>query len=89
MDVVEKRRRRGRIKTRSLDGQEIELRISTLPTAFGEKLVMIFDPKCWCATSGARLLTTTASAEGHDRYHRHRAGDRQTGRARPPRCIRR
>jgi general secretion pathway protein E len=46
MDVVEKRRPQdGRIKTRTLDGQEIELRLSTLPTAFGEKLVMrIFDP---------------------------------------------
>ncbi len=46
MDVVEKRRPQdGRIKTRSPDGQEIELRLSTLPTAFGEKLVMrIFDP---------------------------------------------
>jgi general secretion pathway protein E len=47
MDVVEKRRPQdGRIKTRSLDGEEIELRLSTLPTAFGEKLVMrIFDPE--------------------------------------------
>jgi general secretion pathway protein E len=47
MDVVEKRRPQdGRIKTRTLDGQEIELRLSTLPTAFGEKLVMrIFDPE--------------------------------------------
>ena len=47
MDVVEKRRPQdGRIKTRTPDGQEIELRLSTLPTAFGEKLVMrIFDPK--------------------------------------------
>lgn len=46
MDVVEKRRPQdGRIKTRTGDGQEIELRLSTLPTAFGEKLVMrIFDP---------------------------------------------
>ena len=46
MDVVEKRRPQdGRIKTRTADGQEIELRLSTLPTAFGEKLVMrIFDP---------------------------------------------
>ena len=46
MDVVEKRRPQdGRIKTRTLDGQEVELRLSTLPTAFGEKLVMrIFDP---------------------------------------------
>ena len=46
MDVVEKRRPQdGRIKTRMPDGEEIELRLSTLPTAFGEKLVMrIFDP---------------------------------------------
>src|SRR3954466_129905 len=47
MDVVEKRRpQEGRIKTRTLAGDEVELRISTLPTAFGEKLVMrIFDPE--------------------------------------------
>jgi general secretion pathway protein E len=47
MDVVEKRRPQdGRIKTRTQDGQEVELRLSTLPTAFGEKLVMrIFDPE--------------------------------------------
>jgi general secretion pathway protein E len=46
MDVIEKRRPQdGRIKTRTPNGQEIELRLSTLPTAFGEKLVMrIFDP---------------------------------------------
>ncbi|MBN9461185.1 MAG: type II/IV secretion system protein [Burkholderiales bacterium] len=47
MDVVEKRRPQdGRIKTRTGDGREIELRLSTLPTAFGEKLVMrVFDPE--------------------------------------------
>jgi len=47
MDVIEKRRPQdGRIKTRTADGQEVELRLSTLPTAFGEKLVMrIFDPE--------------------------------------------
>jgi len=46
MDVVEKRRPQdGRIKTRSTLGQEVEMRLSTLPTAFGEKMVMrIFDP---------------------------------------------
>jgi general secretion pathway protein E len=46
MDVVEKRRPQdGRVKTRTA-AAEIELRISTLPTAFGEKLVMrIFDPE--------------------------------------------
>ncbi|HEX2603395.1 MAG TPA: GspE/PulE family protein [Oxalicibacterium sp.] len=47
MDVIEKRRPQdGRIKTRMNNGQEIELRLSTMPTAFGEKLVMrIFDPE--------------------------------------------
>jgi general secretion pathway protein E len=46
MDIAEKRRPQdGRIKTEH-DGQEIELRVSTLPTAFGEKVVMrIFDPE--------------------------------------------
>ncbi|MGQ8880413.1 GspE/PulE family protein [Delftia sp. NA_296.1] len=46
MDVVEKRRPQdGRIKTRNPRGDEVEMRLSTLPTAFGEKLVMrIFDP---------------------------------------------
>ncbi|GAB2891274.1 GspE/PulE family protein [Uliginosibacterium flavum] len=46
MDVVEKRRPQdGRVKTRTPQGTEVELRLSTLPTAFGEKLVMrIFDP---------------------------------------------
>jgi general secretion pathway protein E len=47
MDVVEKRRPLdGRIKTRNPAGEEVEMRLSTLPTAFGEKLVMrIFDPE--------------------------------------------
>lgn len=46
LDVAEKRRPQdGRLKTRTPDGNEVELRLSTLPTAFGEKLVMrIFDP---------------------------------------------
>ncbi len=46
MDVAEKRRPQdGRVKTKSPDGQEVELRLSTLPTAFGEKMVArIFDP---------------------------------------------
>ena len=46
MDIIEKRRPQdGRIKTRNPRGDEIEMRISTLPTAFGEKMVMrIFDP---------------------------------------------
>ncbi len=52
MDVVERRRPQdGRIKTRrpdtlELPGAEVEMRLSTLPTAFGEKLVMrVFDPE--------------------------------------------
>src|SRR5581483_8195750 len=46
MDVAEKRRPQdGRIKTRATSGREVELRISSMPTAFGEKVVMrIFDP---------------------------------------------
>jgi len=46
MDVAEKRRPQdGRLKTRNEDGREVELRLSTMPTAFGEKLVMrVFDP---------------------------------------------
>jgi len=46
LDIAEKRRPQdGRIKT-VRQGKEIELRISTLPVAFGEKVVMrIFDPE--------------------------------------------
>lgn len=45
MDIAEKRRPQdGRIKTDSM-GKEVELRVSTLPVAFGEKIVIrIFDP---------------------------------------------
>ena len=47
MNVAEKRKPQdGRVKTRNPTGVEVELRLSTLPTAFGEKLVMrIFDPQ--------------------------------------------
>ncbi len=46
MDIAEKRRPLdGRLKTKSPEGKEVELRLSTMPTAFGEKMVMrIFDP---------------------------------------------
>lgn len=46
MNVAERRKPQdGRIKTKRSDGTEAELRLSTLPTAFGEKMVMrIFDP---------------------------------------------
>ncbi len=57
MNVAEKRKPQdGRLKTRNTDGYEVELRLSTLPTAFGEKLVMrIFDPE---------LLIKSFSAQG-------------------------
>ena len=46
MNVAEKRKPQdGRLKTKTPEGSEVELRLSTMPTAFGEKLVMrIFDP---------------------------------------------
>jgi len=46
MEIVERRRPQdGRIKTITPESQEVELRISTMPTAFGEKVVMrIFNP---------------------------------------------
>ena len=47
MDVTDRRRPQdGRIKTRAPSGDEVEMRLSTMPTAFGEKLVIrIFDPE--------------------------------------------
>jgi general secretion pathway protein E len=60
MDVVERRRPLdGRIKTvrPGVEGQaggEVEMRLSTLPTAFGEKMVMrIFDPEAAVKGLGA------------------------------------
>jgi len=46
MDIAEKRRPQdGRIKT-NYGGKDIEIRVSTLPVAFGEKVVIrIFDPE--------------------------------------------
>src|SRR5436309_11556011 len=46
LDIAEKRRPQdGRVKT-TRGGRDIELRVSTLPVAFGEKVVMrIFDPQ--------------------------------------------
>lgn len=46
MNIAEKRKPQdSRLKTRTPQGNEVELRLSTMPTAFGEKLVMrIFDP---------------------------------------------
>jgi general secretion pathway protein E len=53
MDVIERRRPQdGRVKTRPPHGHEVELRLSTMPTTFGEKLVMrIFDPEVLVRTT--------------------------------------
>lgn len=47
MDVTDRRRPQdGRVKTKTPAGKEVEMRLSTMPTAFGEKMVMrIFDPE--------------------------------------------
>lgn len=47
MNVAEKRKPQdGRVKTKRGNGSEVELRLSTLPTAFGEKMVLrVFDPE--------------------------------------------
>ncbi|WP_461535750.1 GspE/PulE family protein [Spongorhabdus nitratireducens] len=66
MDVAEKRKPQdGRLKTRNPEGNEVELRLSTLPTAFGEKMVMrIFDPEV-LVKSFSQL---GFSAEDHNRW---------------------
>ncbi len=75
MNVAEKRRPQdGRVKTKSPAGVEVELRLSTLPTAFGEKLVMrIFDPQVLlkgfdqlglCAEDQQRWHAMTGQANG-------------------------
>lgn len=67
MDMVEKRRPQdGRIKTLTAEGTEIELRLSTMPTAFGEKLVMrIFAPDI----SGKDFLTLGFSGAQADKWN--------------------
>ena len=65
MDLGERRRPQdGRIKTRSPGGREVEMRLSTMPTAFGEKCVMrIFDPDT-AVKSTEELGFDAAEAEG-------------------------
>ncbi len=66
MDVIERRRPQdGRIKTKRPDtpdapgGGEVEMRLSTLPTAFGEKMVMrVFDPETVVKTVEALGFST-------------------------------
>jgi len=63
LDVAEKRKPQdGRIKTLSPNGAEIELRLSSMPTAFGEKLVLrIFDPEVLVKNFSALGLEKTES----------------------------
>jgi len=63
LDVAEKRKPQdGRIKTRTPEGLEIEMRLSSMPTAFGEKLVLrIFDPE---------VLVKSFSALGFEKSER-------------------
>ena len=81
LDVAEKRRPQdGRLKTRNSDGKEVELRISTMPTAFGEKMVMrIFNPEVLVEgpertglryTRGGHLEQHDSAAQRHPAGHR-------------------
>lgn len=71
MDVAEKRRPQdGRVKTVGQDGGEIELRLSTLPTAFGEKMVMrIFDPDVLLRSFNELGLSGDDYQRWHDMSH--------------------
>ncbi|MGC5699363.1 Flp pilus assembly complex ATPase component TadA [Pseudomonas sp. NFXW11] len=75
MNIAEKRKPQdGRVRTRTPAGDEVELRLSTLPTAFGEKLVMrLFDPQVlgksfdqlgFCAEDLDRWQAMSAQAHG-------------------------
>ena len=68
LDVAEKRKPQdGRIKTLSPNGAEIELRLSSMPTAFGEKLVLrIFDPEVLVKNFSALGLEKTESEMWHN-----------------------
>lgn len=67
LNVAEKRKPQdGRLKTVSPEGNEVELRISTLPTAFGEKMVLrIFDPDVLLRSFEELGLVD----EGYQRWH--------------------
>ena len=71
MDVAEKRRPQdGRIKTRTPEGREIELRLSTMPTAFGEKLVLrIFNPDVLVQDLSALGLSRQDAGQWHELIH--------------------
>ncbi len=67
LNVAEKRRPQdGRIKTRKPDNSEVELRLATMPTAFGEKMVLrIFDPEVLLKS----FEQLGFSAEDQERWH--------------------
>jgi len=75
LNVAEKRKPQdGRLKTKSPEGDEIELRISTLPTAFGEKMVMrVFDPDV-LVRSFEQMGFTTEDYEAWQRMTSHPHG---------------
>lgn len=68
LNVAEKRKPQdGRLKTRTPSGLETELRLSTLPTAFGEKLVMrVFDPEVLVRSFAQLGLTGKQLATWHE-----------------------
>jgi general secretion pathway protein E len=68
MDIAERRRPQdGRIKTFRAD-REVELRVASLPTAFGEKLVIrVFDPNV-LMTDLANLGFGREDREGYERW---------------------
>ncbi len=84
LDIAEKRRPQdGRIKT-SRGDHEVELRVSTVSTAFGEKLVMrIFDPEavlrglCELGMFDAQLAHHGAFLRAPERSHPRDGPDRQ------------
>ena len=71
LDVAEKRRPQdGRIKTRTPEGREIELRLSSMPTAFGEKLVLrIFNPDVLVQDLERLGLSRQEGAQWHELIH--------------------
>lgn len=68
LNVAEKRKPQdGRLKTRTPKGLETELRLSTMPTAFGEKLVMrVFDPEVLVRSFAQLGLTGNQLATWHE-----------------------
>lgn len=68
LNVAEKRKPQdGRLKTRTHHGLETELRLSTMPTAFGEKLVMrVFDPEVLVRTFAQLGLSGKQLAMWHE-----------------------